>query len=179
MTDLRGKKKQAPKSFLVEMEPGRLQTLQAILKSLRTIFRSSLAYSRLRKKKLGLSSFHIEMLAQLLKKPGMKVTELADLLSIHQSTCSNLIDKLKKNNLLIKERSESDQRVVRLYLTEKGSRLLAESPEPIQGLIVDALQHLPDEVNTNLEESLDMLVKAMTVIEKNAGSTPIDFDNIT
>jgi len=152
----------------------RPQKTQNILKSLRIIFRSIQAHSRIVEKESGVSSAQLWMLWEIFNAPGMKVTELAAALSIHQSTCSNILDKLQQKGLIRRDRSGPDQRVVHLHLTEKGTKLLAQAPRPAQGAIADVLQRLPDEVLTNMDESLSDLVGALQVTEKDADLKPLD-----
>lgn len=154
-----------------------MQRAHSILRNFRIIFRSTLAHSRLVEKKTGVSATQLWMLAEILNAPGIKVTKLADLLSIHQSTCSNILDKLQKKDLIRRERKAADQRTVHLYLTEKGDQVLANSPRPAQGALVDVLQRLPEEVLIGLEVNLAKLVEALRVIEQDAAMKPLDLEN--
>jgi DNA-binding MarR family transcriptional regulator len=113
------------------------------------------------------------MMWELFNEPGLTVSGLAKVLSIHQSTCSNMLDKLQKKELIYRNRSESDQRVVRLYLTEKGSNLLAKAPRPAQGALTDVLLRLPDEVLCELETGLNQFVAALKIVDEKAGMLPI------
>ena len=114
------------------------------------------------------------MLWEIFNNPGLKVTELAGVLSIHPSTCSNILDKLQQKDLIARKRIGKDQRVVHLYLTEKGTQLLAKAPRPAQGTISDILQKLPDEILTNMDESLANLVEVLNVPEKDSELKPLD-----
>lgn len=146
---------------------------QVILKNLRIIFRSAQAHSRWVEKESGLSAAQLWMMWELFNEPGLTVSGLAKVLSIHQSTCSNMLDKIQKKELVCRERSDSDQRVVRLYLTEKGSNLLAKAPRPAQGALTDVLLRLPDEVLLELESGLNQFVNALKVVDEKAGMLPI------
>jgi DNA-binding MarR family transcriptional regulator len=68
-----------------------------------------------------------------------------DILSIHQSTCSNILDQLQLKDLIKRQRGGPDQRVVHLYLAGKGSGLLAQAPWPAQGAIAGILDPLQGE----------------------------------
>ena len=162
-----------PESF-AGLESERLRKSQNILRTLRTIMRSSLTYSDRVEKKTGISATQLWMLSEIAHSPGIKVKDLARILSIHQSTCSNILDKLQKKDLVKRDRTGQDQRVVSLYPTEKGTRLLVVAPRPIQGIIAEALLHLPDEVLTSIEDSLEKLIDSMKFIEEQAGQIPID-----
>lgn len=163
-----------PKLYQESDQEGRAQRSQNILKSLRLIFRAIQAHSRRVEKETGVSSAQLWMLWEIFKTPGLKVTELAEVLSIHQSTCSNILDKLQQKDLIAKDRSGSDQRVVRLYATDEGTRLLAEAPRPAQGAISEVLQRLPDEILRDLEVSLGRLVASLHIPEEDADLKPLD-----
>ena len=151
----------------------RFLQFQAILKNFRIIFRSSQAHSRWVEKQSGLSAAQLWMMWELFNEPGLTVSRLAKVLSIHQSTSSNMLDKLQKKELIYRERSDVDQRVVRLYLTEKGSTLLARAPRPAQGALADVLLRLPDKVLEELESGLNQFVDALKVVDDKAGMLPI------
>ena len=104
----------------------------------------------------------------------MKVTTLADILSIHQSTCSNILDKLQQKDLLKRDRNGPDQRVVHLNLTERGIELMVNAPQPARGAVADALQHLPDELLASMENSLGKLVETLQVKVEDAALKPLD-----
>ncbi len=146
---------------------------QTILKDFRIIFRSVQDHSRWVEKELGLSAAQLWMIWELFNEPGLTVSGLAKVLSIHQSTCSNLLDKIQKKGLVSRDRSIDDQRVVRLYLTEKGTVLLAKAPRPAQGALSDVLLRLPDNVLCELESGLNQFVDALKIVDEKAGMLPI------
>lgn len=156
-------------------EDPRFLRFQAILKDLRIIFRASQAHAKWVEKECGLSSAQLWMMWELFKTPGLKVTELATILSIHPSTCSNMLDKLQNKKLVRRDRNNpQDQRVVELSLTDSGTQLLASAPRPAQGVLADVLLRLPDEPLCQLEAGLTEFVKALRKQNENDGLTPID-----
>lgn len=152
-----------------EIDDPRFVQFQVILKDLRIIFRSVQAHSRWVEKESGLSGAQLWMMWELFNDPGLTVSGLAKVLSIHQSTCSNMLDKIQQKELVYRERSSSDQRLVRLFLTEKGSNLLAKAPRSAQGTLLDVLLRLPDEVLLELESGLNQFVDALKVVDEKAG----------
>ncbi len=110
---------------------------------------------------------------ELYQCPGMKVSELSAALSIHQSTASNMLDKLENKGLIRRERSEQDHRVVRLYLTEHGIENMTNAPQPAQGAINHALDRLPDQTLYELHNGLLQLINAMETADKDAGYQPL------
>ena len=156
-----------------DVDTVRTEKFNAILKDLRIVFRAIQSHSRVVEKESGLSSAQLWMLWELFNAPGLKVSELARLLSIHQSTSSNMLDKLEAKGLTIRQRSVNDQRIVQLYLTEEGTRLLAKAPRPAQGALTEALHRLPDVTLAHLETGLSELVTLLKRSDQTASMEPI------
>ncbi|MES2636474.1 MAG: MarR family winged helix-turn-helix transcriptional regulator [Pseudomonadota bacterium] len=121
----------------------------------------------------GISSSQLWVLYELNRAPDLKVSELAANLSIHQSTASNLIEKLVKKKLILKKRETSDQRVVRLSLTEQGLVLIQNAPPSPRGVLRDALDRLEMETLITLTESLAQLSLQISGKNLDAGLIPI------
>lgn len=151
----------------------RQDRMQNITKQLRVIFRAVQAHSKSVQRQCGLSSAKLWMMWELFSNPGLKVSELARSLTIHPSTCSNMLDQLEDKGLVRRDRSKIDQRAVHLYLTEDGTKLLAEAPRPAKGNLSQALEHLSDENLLNLEDGLSQLIDAMKFKDEKAGLLPI------
>lgn len=144
-----------------------------IVQDLRIVVRTIQAHSRWVEKQSGVSSVQLWAMWELFASPGQKVSDLSKALSIHQSTASNMLDKLEKKDLIKRDRSGPDQRVVQLFLTEKGSQLLSRAPRPAQGAVQDALKSMSDNELKSLKSGLDALISQMTVSEEGAALKPI------
>lgn len=144
-----------------------------VTQQLRIIFKAIQAHSKKIESACGLSSVRLWMLYEVGTSPGIKVSELASLLSIHRSTCSNMLDKLEEKELLYRSRSKSDQRTVKLYLTDEGKAVLSKAPSPPEGKLSSTLSKLTDEQILDLENSLESLVDALQYEDEKAALTPI------
>lgn len=151
----------------------RQDRMNKIIKQLRVVFRAVQAHSKTVERQCGLSSAKLWMLWELFAHPGLKVSELAKSLTIHPSTCSNMLDQLEDKNLVRRDRSKIDQRAVHLYLTDEGTKLLATAPRPARGTLSEALDRLGDDHLLHLEEGLYKLIEAMQVTDQKAGLVPI------
>jgi len=161
-----------------EPETVRAGQVSKVLQSLRKVFRSIQAHSRWVEKQCGVSAAQLWAMWELFTEPGLRVSELSTLMSIHQSTASNMLDKLEDKGLVRRERRGPDQRVVRLYLTEAGTRLLADAPRPAQGALIHSLNQLSDETLEQLESGLEHLLKSMDADENEAGMEPFSVKDI-
>jgi DNA-binding MarR family transcriptional regulator len=148
-------------------------TRQAIVQDLRIVVRTTQAHSRWIEKQCGVSGVQLWAMWQLFAEPGQKVSDLSKALSIHQSTASNMLDKLEDKQLIRRDRSGPDQRVVKLYLTSKGMELLSDAPRPAQGPVTDALNRMTDDELSKLQSGLQALLQHMSLAAEDAALTPI------
>ncbi len=151
----------------------RQENMKNITKQLRVVFRAIRAHSKTVERQCGLSGAKLWMMWELFATPGLKVSELAKALTIHPSTCSNMLDQLEDKGFIRRDRSKVDQRAVHLYLTEDGANVLVKAPRPAQGTLSEALEHLSDENLTYLEEGLGRLIDAMKIKDEKDGLVPI------
>lgn len=151
----------------------RLTKEHNVTQQLRIVFKAIQAHSKQVEKACGLSSVRLWMLYEVNNLPGIKVSELALLLSIHRSTCSNMLDKLEEKQLIYRYRSKSDQRAVRLYITDEGEAVLLKAPSPPEGKLSSTLNKLSSQQLDDLEKSLALLVDALQYKDEKAALTPI------
>lgn len=76
-------------------------------------------------------------------------------MAVHQSTASNLMEKLESSGYILRTRSIDDKRVVYLEITPKGRALLEKCPPPYRGILPDALQNLNKLVSTLEHKQVD------------------------
>lgn len=144
--------------------------IHEITRHLRMLFRSIQAHAKQVEATCGLSGAKLWMLFEINGNPGIKVSELATALTIHPSTCSNMLDKLEQQGLISRDRSGRDQRTVHLSLTKQGESLLGQAPKPAQGELSRALQRLSDEHLSTLHNGLAGLVEAINTSEEEGES---------
>ncbi len=134
------------------------ELVAASLKNFRVIFSSVKKHFTQIESLYGVSSSQLWVIWEIHKAPGIKVSELATKLAIHQSTTSNLIEKLVKKSWVVKERAEADQRVVRLFLTASGLDIIKHAPASPRGVLIDALDKLSSSELSTLHQSLELLI---------------------
>jgi len=147
---------------------------RTIVQQLRVVYRTIQEHSRWVQKRYGLSAAQLWAVWEIYSRSGLRVSELSQVLSIHPSTASNLLDKLEKKQLVRRERSGNDQRVVRLYVTARGSELVSRTARPAQGALTDALHRLPPATLGELQRALGDLVAAMASDDRGAALEPMD-----
>ncbi|MBX3206900.1 MAG: MarR family transcriptional regulator [Labilithrix sp.] len=72
----------------------------------------------------------VKMLEQI---GDLSLSELSERIRAQNSTVTGIIDRMERENLVTRERSKEDRRVVYIRLTTKGRRLAEEIPiEPME-----------------------------------------------
>ncbi len=144
-----------------------------VLRQFRLIYGSVKQHFRDVEKQCGISGSQLWLLREVATIPGMGVSRLAERLSIHQSTCSLLVEKLVGAGLVSKTRSVEDQRRVGLEVTLTGTRLLMSAPGPAEGILPDALKQLPDDSLETLNANLSQLVSHMIMQNESDAEKPL------
>ena len=111
----------------------KIQALET-LKLFRIIFKSANRHFHEVEKLAGIGGASLWALAEIMEADELKVSELAANMSIHQSTASNLLDKLESEGYITKVKSTLDRRVVYLKITDLGRQALAKAPLPHRGI---------------------------------------------
>jgi DNA-binding MarR family transcriptional regulator len=143
------------------------------LKLFRIIFKSANRHFHEIEKLAGIGGASLWALAEIVETDKLTVTDLATHMSIHQSTASNLLDKLEAEGYITKVKSTRDRRVVYLEATDQGREVLTKAPLPHRGILPDALMRLNPEVLTELYAHLTELVNGMDKTQINAAFEPL------
>jgi DNA-binding MarR family transcriptional regulator len=147
----------------------------SVLQRFRVLIRTAQRHSQWIERQSGVTGAQLWALQELAEAPGLRVGELARRMALHQSTASNMIDRLETAALIRKERTSADQRVVRLYLTEGGVELLGRAPSPARGVLPEALRLLDKEELGRLQGELDGLLMKIKDLDEGFGMQPLPF----
>ena len=147
-----------------------------VLGRFREVFRAAKLHFAAVKKIAGISGAQLWALSEINAQTGLRVSDLTQKMSLHQSTVSNLVERLNASGLLRREREAGDNRVVRLQLTSAGKKVVARAPKPTHGVLPDALENLDRRSLRKLSTSLNSLVKQMKV--RAPGATKTHLENI-
>ncbi|AUM00281.1 MAG TPA: MarR family winged helix-turn-helix transcriptional regulator [Pseudothauera hydrothermalis] len=147
----------------------------SVLQRFRVLIRTAQRHSQWIERQSGVTGAQLWAMQELVEAPGLRVGELANRMALHQSTASNMVDRLETGGLIRKERTSADQRVVRLYLTEKGQELLARAPSPARGVLPEALRKLDEASLQRLQNELDGLLMQIKNMDEGFGMQPLPF----
>jgi DNA-binding MarR family transcriptional regulator len=145
----------------------------SVLKCFRVIYGSVRHHFRQVQRACGISGSQLWILHELVKEQGIGVSELAGKLSIHQSTCSQLVEKLVRAGYITKKRLSTDQRRVELSVTALGRRTLQRAPGPAEGVLPEALRELSKAELRSLHRSLRTVIGALDVHDEEAANRPL------
>ena len=140
------------------LEPPDEQFLN-VIRNLRLAFRIIRDYSRWVERRCGISATQLWTLREIASRPGIRTSDLSRALALHQSTTSNLLDKLEARGLIRRRRGGSDQREVRITLTASGREILKSAPGPREGLLHNALSRMPAPARHELDRGLAALLQ--------------------
>lgn len=144
-----------------------------VLKKFRLIFGSVRQHFREVEQTCGISGSQLWILQEVALSPGAGVSEIAQRLSIHQSTCSQLVEKLAAQGLLVKQRSQQDQRRVGLTLSGRAGEILAAAPSPAEGVLPRALRSIPEETLRTLDSALAELIDKLGEHDEELAERPL------
>lgn len=157
------------------MKGMKIKLQKEILKHFREIFIQAKSELKDNVKKTGLTGAQLWVMQQIYNFNGISNSELAKNLTIHVSTCSLLVNKLIKKNLIDKTRDPKDERKIVLTLTPKGKQLMYKAPKSPEGAIPSTLKKLDIEELEELNIVLTKFAKKMKVHNKVFKDIPLDY----
>lgn len=106
---------------------------------------------------LGLTMSQLRVLHILNADPGMTAGNLADRLGVRPSTVTGIVDRLVKQDLVERQADPDDRRVVRNFLTERGSEVVNDLARAGREFILSILARLNEPDLLHLLEGLGRL----------------------
>ncbi|WP_246940982.1 MarR family winged helix-turn-helix transcriptional regulator [Bacillus pinisoli] len=93
----------------------------------------------------------------LLENGDMTIGELSNKMYLACSTTTDLIDRMEKNQLVVRVKDENDRRVVRIHLLEEGARIIEDVIDKRQGYLAEVLSSFTKDEIVVLEKLLSKL----------------------
>ena len=100
--------------------------------ALRRITRAIDLHSKKLQRETGLTTSQLLVLEAVVKLDTSTPSNIAKEVQLSQATVTNLVDRMERNNLVLRQKSIADKRVVEVQLTEKGRDMVEIAPEPLQ-----------------------------------------------
>ncbi|MGP1273125.1 MAG: MarR family winged helix-turn-helix transcriptional regulator [Phycisphaerales bacterium] len=139
-------------------QPFDLPEEEAYLNIIRSAALLSSAFNRLFKGHgLTESSYNALRILRAAGETGRTWTDIRDELVVPQPDVTRLLGRLERQGLVCRERSIEDRRVVRVFITDQGRRVVEALDAPIERLHRRLLGHMP---RTDLNRLSSLLVQA-------------------
>ncbi len=101
-------------------------------------------------------------LQHLVNNQQLTIGELSQKMSLACSTITDLIDRMEKSELVVREKDEQDKRVVRLKAQPKGHDIVKQVLDKRREYLSEKLSGLSDNDKDVLLKNLKYLYEAMT-----------------
>lgn len=155
---------------------------EEVLVSLRQIIRAIDLHSKKLSKESGLTAPQLILMRSIRDLGEVTIKQLSNHTNMSQATATIILDRLQRNGLIERKRSETDKRKVHAVLTEQGKERLEQAPMPLQQSFINKYQQLEEWEQTLLLSSVQRLSMMMNaedidvapVLELVASRKPID-----
>lgn len=97
----------------------------------------------------------------LFEDGDMTIGELSNKMFLACSTTTDLVDRMEKNELVVRVKDPNDRRVVRIHLLEEGERIIDEVIKKRQLYLQEVLKDFSGEEILSLKEGLTKLHQEM------------------
>lgn len=133
--------------------------LDAILDAMIYLYAESRRVTRAIAEEHGLTGSQLWVLKMLEPVGRASLSELSDRIRAKNSTMTGIIDRMERDGLVARRRSDDDRRVVNIELTAKGKALASGVQAPPTHLFRSLLESLPDRDAAELERIMTKLAK--------------------
>jgi MarR family transcriptional regulator, organic hydroperoxide resistance regulator len=97
----------------------------------------------------------------LFEDGDMTIGELSNKMFLACSTTTDLVDRMEKNQLVVRVKDPNDRRVVRIHLLDEGERIIDEVIKKRQLYLQEVLKDFSGEEIVSLKEGLAKLHQEM------------------
>jgi 4'-phosphopantetheinyl transferase len=106
-----------------------------------------------------LSLVHLQVLTVLETDGPVPMGALADSLDVSQASATGIVDRMEQRGLIERRRDDEDRRVIRVALTEAGTRLLA-------GVAADRRERLAVLLGELTDDELDGFLRGLRALRE-------------
>ncbi len=155
----------------ISSEPAQITPQYRILKSIRRIIRAVDLHSRKLSIQYKITTPQLVCLLAIGEHEPSKSSDLAKAVSLSSATVIGILDRLESKELIRRERSTTDRRVVNIWATPQGHALIQNAPSPLQDMLAESIEGLPSSEQTSIAETFERVVSLMEI--QNLDAAPI------
>lgn len=139
-----------------------------LLIAIRQITRAIDMSSKQLVKSAGLTAPQFLVLQTLSPDAPRKPSDIAKEVYLSQATVTSIVDRLSKAELVRREKSKADGRVIHIILTDKGQKRIQDAPPLLQESFTGRFERLENWEQTLLLSSLQRLANMMNAEDYDA-----------
>lgn len=110
---------------------------------------------------LGVSGPQRLVIREVARRSGITPGALAEVLGVHPSTITGLVERVVARGLIVREPRADDRRSVRLVATDAGRALLEKPGVTIESVVTEASTGLPDATREAAAHFLEVIARAL------------------
>ncbi len=146
--------------------------LDAIVEAIVYLYTESRRITKDLAGRYGLTGPQLAVVKMLEPVGKLSLSELSDRIRARNSTVTGIIDRMEREALVVRKRSEEDRRVVNIELTDKGRELAADIPvEPVE-IFRRVLSELSPRDATDLKRILTRLAHRVSELVEQSPNIP-------
>lgn len=132
-----------------------------VLRALRRIIQAVDIHSRKLASQHQITAPQLVTLICVVDNGPLNNSDIARKVHLSNSTMVGILDRLEAKNLIRRDRSKEDRRLVYVTATDAGRALVQAAPSPLQDVFSAALHALPDSEQTSIAVTLERIVELM------------------
>jgi len=140
-----------------------MEQIRALILSIRALQMETKRLFEQASKDESLSPGLIFLMLRLSQVGALNITEISEHFGITAGAATGMTDKLEKQGLVQRVRSEEDRRIVQVVLTEEGKCRLGKLRGELERLAAHAFQDVPQERLGNLVESVEEITQRLQI----------------
>ena len=129
--------------------------------ALRRILRATELFSKELARSVSLTAPQFRVLQIVAEKGQCTATEISQRMRISQATVTSLVDKLVRQDMVVRERSNTDRRQTNIVATDKGRQALYDAPDPLQQRFVRKFSGMEDWEQAALIAALERIASML------------------
>ncbi|RFP87557.1 MarR family transcriptional regulator [Rhodobacteraceae bacterium 63075] len=139
--------------------------------ALRRIVRATELFGREIRQTTGVTASQFRVL-QIIAENGFATAKtISTRMQVSQGTVTSVVDKLVRDGLALRHKSEQDRRQINIVLTDAGSKILKDAPDPLQQRFVRKFAAMEDWEQAMVVASLERVAAMLDA--KDLDASPI------
>jgi len=157
----------------VPIEPQDKTTIDSIVETIVYLYTESRRLTKTLARSFGLTGPQLTVIKILDQIGDLSLSSLSDRIRAKNSTVTGIIDRMEREQLVVRERSREDRRMVLIRLTDKGRELASQiEVEPME-IFRQALSSLP---RNDIEALFDILDRVQHHVRESISQQAVSND---